>query len=95
MPISIFCCYARKDKVLLDELKAHFRPLQQRGLIDVWDEGDISAGTEWEKEIVKHLDAAQTQGVRAFSSAEGPGVQQSRLEREHREMDAVFPYVSL
>jgi hypothetical protein len=59
MPITIFFCYARKDKALLNELKTHLRPLQRQGLIEVWDDGDISAGTEWEQEIVKHLNAAQ------------------------------------
>jgi WD40 repeat protein len=59
MPVTIFFCYARKDKALLNELKAHLRPLQWQGLIEVWDDGDISAGTEWEKEISKHLNTAQ------------------------------------
>src|SRR5256885_10793501 len=59
MPITIFFCYAQKDKALLSELKAHLRPLQRQGTIEVWDDGAISAGTEWEQEIAKHLDAAQ------------------------------------
>lgn len=59
MPITVFFCYARKDKALLDDLKAHLRPLQRQGLIELWDDGDISAGTEWEKEISQHLNTAQ------------------------------------
>lgn len=59
MPVTIFFCYARKDKALLNELKTHLRPLQRQGIIEVWDDGAISAGTEWEQEIAKHLDAAQ------------------------------------
>src|ERR1700730_3359835 len=59
MPIKIFCCYARKDKSLLDELKAHLRPLEREGLIEVWYDGDINAGAEWETEIKEHLNAAQ------------------------------------
>jgi hypothetical protein len=59
MSIEIFCCYARKDQVLLSELKAHLMPLQRRGLIKIWADTDIGAGIEWEREIEKHLDTAQ------------------------------------
>lgn len=58
MPVKIFFCYARKDKTLVDELKAHLRPLQREGLAEVWYDGEINAGTEWETEIKKHLNTA-------------------------------------
>jgi TIR domain len=58
-PVEIFCCYSRKDQPLLNELKAHLMPLQRQGLVKIWADTDISAGTEWEKEIEKHLDTAQ------------------------------------
>jgi len=44
-----------EDELLLNKLKAHLRPLQRQGLIHVWHDRDISAGTEWEREISKHL----------------------------------------
>jgi HEAT repeat protein len=59
MPVKIFFCYAHEDEALLNKLKAHLRPLQRQGLIDVWHDRDISAGTEWEQEISKHLNEAQ------------------------------------
>src|SRR5947209_518006 len=59
MPVKIFCCYAHKDEVLLNQLKTHLRPLQREGLIDLWHDRNISAGTEWEKEISEHLNTAQ------------------------------------
>ena len=59
MPIRIFICYARKDEALLNELKAHLEPLRREGLIRLWYDRDISAGTEWEHEISKHLNEAQ------------------------------------
>lgn len=59
MPITIFFCYAREDEALLNKLKSHLRPLQRQGLIDVWYDRDISAGTEWEQEIKQHLNSAQ------------------------------------
>ncbi len=59
MPITIFFCYAREDEALLNKLKTHLRPLQRQGLIDVWYDRNISAGTEWEQEINQHLNSAQ------------------------------------
>ncbi len=58
MPVKIFFCYAHKDERLLNKLKAHLRPLQRQGLIDVWHDRDISAGTEWERVIGEQLNAA-------------------------------------
>ena len=57
-PLEIFCCYAHEDEALLNKLKTHLKPLQWQGLIDVWHDRDISAGTQWEQEINKHLDEA-------------------------------------
>ncbi len=57
-PLEIFCCYARKDQSFLNELKKHLNPLQRRGLITIWSDIDIDAGTVWEEEIKKHLNTA-------------------------------------
>ncbi len=59
MPVKIFFCYAHEDEALLNQLKSHLKPLQRQGLIDFWHDRDISAGTEWEREIKEHLDTAQ------------------------------------
>src|SRR5579859_828339 len=59
MPVTIFFCYAREDRALLNKLKTHLRPLQRQSLIDVWHDGDILAGTEWEPTIQRHLNTAQ------------------------------------
>jgi uncharacterized protein YjbI with pentapeptide repeats len=58
MEVKIFICYAHEDEPLLNKLKSHLAPLQGQGLIDVWHDRDISAGTEWQKEISKHLNEA-------------------------------------
>jgi tetratricopeptide (TPR) repeat protein len=57
--VEIFCCYARKDQSLLNELRIHLIPLKRQGLITIWADTDIDAGIEWEKEVEKHLDTAQ------------------------------------
>ena len=59
MSVSIFFCYAHEDEDLLNKLKRHPWPLQRQGLIAVWHDRDISAGSEWEQEISQHLNAAQ------------------------------------
>lgn len=59
MAVKIFFCYAREDEELLNKLKAHLKPLQRKGLIDVWYDRDISAGTEWEQQIKEQLNSAQ------------------------------------
>jgi len=58
MAIKIFCSYAHEDEALLNKLKAQLRPLEREGLIKLWHDRDISAGTEWEHEIDAHLDTA-------------------------------------
>ncbi len=56
--IEIFCCYSRKDQDLLENLTAHLAPLRKQGLIKVWNDTDISPGTNYEDEINAHLDSA-------------------------------------
>src|SRR5437867_12063493 len=58
MATKIFFSYAHEDELLLKKLKRHLRPLQRQGLIDVWHDRDISAGTKWEEEIDKRLNEA-------------------------------------
>lgn len=59
MVAKIFLCYAHEDEALLNKLKVHLKPLQRQGMIDIWYDRNISAGTEWGREIDKHLNTAQ------------------------------------
>lgn len=55
-PISkgrVFVSYAHKDKKTFDLLKAHLRPLERDGLLDIWDDTKIVPGTKWKDEIAK------------------------------------------
>jgi hypothetical protein len=58
-PIKIFFCYAREDDVLRQGLEKQLRALKRQGIIDIWYDREINAGTEWKKEIDKHLNSAQ------------------------------------
>src|SRR5579884_3629532 len=57
--IEIFICYAREDEALRQGLEKHLRALRRQGVIDLWHDRNISAGTEWEREIDRHLNTAQ------------------------------------
>ncbi len=60
MAVEIFFCYAHRDEDLLNKLKTHLIPLCREGLIDLlWHDRNISAGTEWEREIDTYLNKAQ------------------------------------
>jgi len=59
MPVKIFFCYAREDEALLKQLKTHLKPLQHKGLIDMWYDRHISPGTDWKRAIAGQLDSAQ------------------------------------
>ncbi len=55
---KLFYCYAHEDKLLRNELAKHLAALKRLGLIAEWCDRDIGAGEEWQKEIDKHLNAA-------------------------------------
>ena len=57
--IEIFCCYAREDQPLLQQLKNHLMPLQRQGLIHIWSDTNINVGEEWEEAIQQHLETAE------------------------------------
>lgn len=54
-PIDVFCCYARSDLALCEELKTHMAGLVREGHVKIWFDRDISPGTAWEDEISLHL----------------------------------------
>src|SRR5262249_50196880 len=94
----IFICYARKDEDLLNELKSHLEPLQKEGLIEVWYDRNVDAGTEWEPQIMQHLGTAQI--VLLLVSADFMrsdycyGIEMKRaLERHERGEAKVLPII--
>lgn len=57
-PISIFVAYSRKDEVYLQKLRKHLRPLERRGEVKIWYDGDIEVGSNWDAMIKEHLHSA-------------------------------------
>jgi hypothetical protein len=59
MPFSVFISYSHQDKALLKELEKHLSNLRRQKVIASWYDGDIIAGTEWESQIITHLNTDQ------------------------------------
>lgn len=58
IPIKIFIGYSRKDNSYLQALKNHLAPLEKKGNIKIWYDGDITAGQKWESHIKHNLATA-------------------------------------
>ena len=58
-PLEVFYCYAREDESLRQGLEKQLSVLKRQGLINLWHDRNISAGTEWQGEIDQHLKAAR------------------------------------
>lgn len=57
-PIEIFCSYAHEDEVWLRKLETHLSLLKRQGLISLWHDRLVAAGTNWAKDIDTHLETA-------------------------------------
>lgn len=58
-PFQVFISYAHEDEGLRAELNAHLAQLRNDGWIRSWDDLEIVAGQDWEKEISSRLEAAE------------------------------------
>jgi len=54
--LRLMCCYSRKDATLREELDVYIAPLKRQEIIESWYDGEIQAGVEWRKEIMRHLE---------------------------------------
>jgi len=58
MAVDLFISYSHQDRELRAELAKHLGGLRNQGVINDWYDGDIIEGTEWEKELIEHLNTA-------------------------------------
>lgn len=56
---KIFISYSHKDKVWLERLNTHLKPLVRSADFDIWDDTKIRVGEEWKEEISKGLDTSK------------------------------------
>lgn len=54
-PINVFIAYSRKDRELLEELKSHLIVLRKTKNLNIWYDGLIESGSEWEKEVLGQM----------------------------------------
>lgn len=61
MVLKMVICHAHEEEneVGLQQLRAFLRPFQYRYNVEIWDDHKISAGTDWEQEMNRHLKEAQ------------------------------------
>ena len=59
LPVRAFVSYAHADAALKDKFDAHTSLLKREQLLDSWHDGRISAGLDWEPELLKHLETAE------------------------------------
>jgi len=55
----VFVSYSHKDVDWLTRIRTWLAPLEQRGLLRIWADTDITPGEEWRKEIQRALDQAR------------------------------------
>lgn len=57
-PLKLFFSYAHEDEPFRSSLDIHLQNLRRQGLITSWHDREISPGTDWQKQIDEHLNAA-------------------------------------
>jgi TIR domain len=56
--IEVFISYSHNDQRYRKRLEIQLALLKREGLISIWHDRDINAGTEWKKQIDEHLNNA-------------------------------------
>ena len=54
----LFVSYSHSDKQFLDRLMIHLRPLERKGMVDLWADTRITAGADWKAQISQSLAGA-------------------------------------
>lgn len=53
---KLFLSYSHKDEPFRNELEVHLAALQKHGVIDVWHDRKLNAGSEFDNAIKKELE---------------------------------------
>ena len=55
MPLKVFISYAHKDEPFKDDLLTVLKPLERKGILEIWQDRKIEEGDEWRREIEKAM----------------------------------------
>jgi formylglycine-generating enzyme required for sulfatase activity len=58
-PIKTFICYAHEDRTTVEAVIKHLRVLERKNILEIWNDGQILAGQDWDKSIKIRLETAQ------------------------------------
>ncbi|MFZ2901145.1 MAG: COR domain-containing protein [Saprospiraceae bacterium] len=58
IPVSVFISYCHQDDSYRQELRVALSPLERLKKLKIWDDHDINAGEEWEKEVFRELNTS-------------------------------------
>ena len=56
---SVFISYSHKDAAWLGKLKMFLKPLEDQGLLRIWDDTNIPPGSKWLEDIEHSLESAR------------------------------------
>src|SRR5581483_8829288 len=56
--VEVFCSYAPEDEAWLLKLIAHLKLLERQGLVLIWHNRLLTAGTDWKQETDNRLNRA-------------------------------------
>lgn len=96
--VSVFFSYSHKDEEYRDELEIHLSALKRQGLIEVWHDRRIQAGSEIDGEIESRLESADIILLLVspyfIASDYCYGIEMKRaLERHHANQARVIPVI--
>jgi len=96
--VEVFCSYVHEDEAWLRKLETHLSPLKRQGLISLWHDRLITAGTDWTRAIDTHLETASVilllVSADFFASDYCYGVEMKRALSRHEANEArVIPII--
>jgi TIR domain len=59
IPLQTFVCYAHEDRATVEAVLKHLNIHQKNGLLEIWNDGEIIAGSDWDKAIKTRLESAR------------------------------------
>lgn len=58
-PLKTFIIYAHEDRSTVNAIRGQLRVFEKKEVLQIWDDGEILAGQDWDKSIKQKLEGAQ------------------------------------